>query len=544
MRTFDCSMYDYLRAARAQLSERSVCWKFYGAVGTQALLDKHTRALGAYLRSIGVGKGDNVVLCLGNIPDAIVAFYAINRIGAIANLLHPLLPADRMTRIVSSMRPKAMFLFDEFYGDYRDALQAWDAPIIFCSACDYLPRLFRPFYGAYVRSRVREIPYDGARIARYRDAVRFCGKELDDVAIGGDDIAAYMHSGGTTGEPRTVAVSNAALNHVADNVLYSAIGGSATNRDCMLMVLPIFHTFGLGICMHTSICAGGYPVMVPKFRPASACATVRRNRITFISGVPNMYDRMLQVGKFRGRALRRLRACYCGGDRISSRLSERFYAQMRAAGNPLPLSGGYGLTEAGVTCINTPDIYREGSLGKPIRGSRFAIVDDAFRFLAAGERGMLLIGGEMLMSGYWGADPDEGFWTDAQGTRWLITGDIGYLDADGYFYFVDSAKRMVKISGVNVFPQEIENVVSQLPQIRACCAIRCVRESKNAIDLYIVLQDGMCYNQDIEHAIRDAIGRQLLKYSQPARILPIDDLPLTQIGKVDYRKAEQMIQGR
>lgn len=539
----DCSMYAYLTRQRASLPDCARVWKFFGRVGTQRELDKHTAAFGAYLQSIGVGVGDNVILCLGNIPNAIVAFYAINRIGAVANLLHPLMPAPKITQIIRDMHPKAVILFDEFYKDYHTEATQWQVPVIYCAAADYLPVWMRPFYRAYVHATCLRIPYDGHKVLRYRDVLRH-NLQLQAVSVRGQDLAVYMHSSGTTGSSKTVMVDNLALNHVAHNVMIGAIGTTATNDDCMLMVLPIFHTFGLGVCMHTSLCAKGYPVLMPRFRAAAACRMVRRNHITFISGVPNMYDKMLRSGLFRGKYLRRLRACYCGGDKVSATLRQRFRDAMREQGVDLPLSEGYGLTEAGITCINTPQIYREGSLGKPIVGSRFCIVDESFRPLPAGERGMLLIDSNMLMRGYWNEDPSLGFHVDEQGTRWLVTGDVGYLDEDGYFYFTDREKRMIKISGVNVFPQEIENVVEQLSCIRKCCAVRTKAEGKNTIHLYIVLSENVCYNDSVEREIRSHIARHLMKYSQPARIIPIDALPLTQIGKVDYRAAEAMAEGK
>lgn len=532
MTKFDKSMFEYVVDETQRLQRKNKVWDFYGAsIGIGKFIDT-VNSFSGYLQSLGIDKGDNVVLCLSNIPDAIVAFYAINNIGAVANLVHPLIPGEGLKKISEYMNPKAFVLFDEFYYKY-DWLENSDKPVILCGASDFLPSLFKIPYNLFIRNTVKNINYDN-RVVRFKDAI---GKfEYRKVEIKGDDIAVYMHSGGTTGTPKTVMLSNDAFNHLADNII-DLIGGGVDDSEGMLMVLPLFHTFGLGICMHTVISAGGQAVLMPKFRPKAACRLVKRAQVTYMAGVPNMYAKMVASGKFKGKYLRKIKNCYCGGEKLSDDIKKAFEEAMAKSGNPIKLCAGYGLTEGGICCVNTMDIHREGSMGKPVKNNTFAIVNDNDRFLPPMEKGVIALTCNSMMSGYY-KSPEldkEVFFTDNIGRKWLKTGDIGYMDVDGYVYFVDRLKRMVKISGVNVFPQEIEDCVNKFDGVLRSCIVSYKDGGKTFLKLYVVLDDGIVGDEGYLDALRAHIAENLLKYNMPKIIETVKSLPLTQIGKVDFK---------
>ncbi|MDE5616746.1 MAG: acyl--CoA ligase, partial [Clostridia bacterium] len=529
MAKFDKSMFEYVVDETQRLQRKNRVWDFYGAsIGIGEFIDT-VKSFGGYLQSLGIGKGDNVVLCLGNIPDAIVAFYAINNIGAVANLVHPLIPAEGLKKISDEMNPKAFVLFDEFYSKY-DWLEKSDKPVILCSASDFLPRLFKLPYNLFIRSKVKNINY-GERVIKFKDTLnKFTCKNIE---IKGDDIAVYMHSGGTTGTPKTVMLSNDAFNHLADNII-DLIGGGVDDSESMLMVLPRFHTFGLGICMHTVISAGGRATLMPKFRPKAACRLVKRAKVTYMAGVPNMYAKMVSCGKFKGKYLRRIKNCYCGGEKLSDDIKKAFENAMAKSGNPIKLCAGYGLTEGGICCVNTMDIHREGSMGKPVKNNKFGIVDDENRFLNPNDKGVIALTCNSMMSGYYNSPEldKEVFFYDGLGQKWIKTGDIGYMDEDGYVYFVDRLKRMVKISGVNVFPQEIEDCVNKFGGIAKSCIVSYVDNGKTFLKLYIVVENGVVGSDEYVESLRAYISENLLKYNIPKIIEIVESLPLTQIGKV------------
>ncbi|MDE7078732.1 MAG: acyl--CoA ligase [Clostridia bacterium] len=541
MAKFDKSMFEYVVDETLRLQRKNKVWDFFGAsIGIGKFIDT-VKSLSGYLQSLGICKGDNVILCLGNIPNAIVSFYAINNTGAVANLVHPLIPSEGLRRMSEEMDTKAFILFDEFYEKY-DWLKNSDKPVILCSVSDFLPRAFKIPYNLYIRKKVKNIKYN-SKVVKFKDAINKFAPEK--VEIKGDDIAVYMHSGGTTGVSKTVMLSNDAFNHLADNVI-DLIGGGVDDSEGMLMVLPLFHNFGLGICMHTVISAGGQAVMMPKFKPKSACRLVKRARVTYMAGVPNMYAKMVACGKFKGKYLRKIKNCYCGGEKLSDAVKKSFEEAMATSGNPIKLCAGYGLTEGGICCVNTMDIHREGTLGKPVKNNEFAIVDDNNNFVEPMQKGMIVLTCNSMMTGYYNSPEldKEVFFYGKDGKKWLRTGDIGYMDEDGYVYFVDRLKRMVKISGVNVFPQEVEDCVNKFDGIVRSCLVSYVENGKTFLKLYIELEDGIEGNESYIGKLRAYIAENLLKYNMPRVIEVAKSLPLTQIGKVDFKILQNLEDGK
>lgn len=250
-----------------------------------------------------------------------------------------------------------------------------------------------------------------------------------------------------------------------------------------------------------------------------------------------MYAKMVASGKFKGKYLRKIKNCYCGGEKLSDDIKKAFEEAMSKSGNPIKLCAGYGLTEGGICCVNTMDIHREGSMGKPVKNNTFAIVDENNSFLPPMEKGVIALTCNSMMSGYY-KSPEldkEVFFTDNIGRKWLKTGDIGYMDADGYVYFVDRLKRMVKISGVNVFPQEIEDCVNKFDGVLRSCIVSYKDGGKTFLKLYVVLDDGIVGDESYLDALRAHIAENLLKYNMPKIIETVKSLPLTQIGKVDFK---------
>ncbi len=533
----DVSMYSYFASGTAHLSRANRTISFYGRELTLGEVMSDIDGFAARLVEAGVGKGDNVIVCLGNIPDAVIAFYAINKIGAIANLVHPLVTADRLAATAKKMRSKAAVLFDEFYCGY-DGWEELGVKTFIASAADYLPRALAPLY----RLAKRRTTAPCRDKESFREAVargKNIGISAAPVPITGEDIAIYMHSGGTTGSPKSVELSNRAFNALAHNLLALIGGKPVDDRDAMLMVLPLFHNFGLGVCMHTSLSAGGKIVLMPKFDAKGACRLCRSAGVTFICGVPNMYGKMLDSGAFGNDIMRRLKYCYCGGDRLSDSIRRKFEDLAARVGNPIKLFEGYGLTEAGICCVNMNGRERVGSIGKPVENTYFEAFGDDGVPVPRGSEGELCISTDMAMTRYYD-DPEATakVFFDYGGKKWIRTGDIGRLDEDGFVYFVDRKKRMIKISGHNVFPQEIENVVNKAAGVKRCCAVETAVDGKVGVRLYIQ-KDGDASDKDVEKAAREAIAAKLLKYSMPREIVFLDKLPLTQIGKVDYRQLEE-----
>ena len=531
MDNFDLSMYDYLIDRTSCLKDTSKMISFYGKTINRKTFIFEVERIASYLQSIGIKKGDNVVVCLGNIPNAIISFYAINKVGAIANVLHPLVKDETLRQIYKEHKPKCFIMFDEFFKNYS-LFNEIDTNVIVCSALDYLPTLYKPFYGAYILKDIINIRYT-SKIVKYSSIK---GSEFKKVNVKGDDIAIYMHSSGTTGNSKTACQTNSAYNHLADNLTNEAyhqkIGG---DKYGMLMALPIFHVFGLGVCMHTTLCYGAQTILMPKFSANYGVYLMMLRPVTMISGVPNMYKKLANHPLFSGPWLKKLVDCFCGGDKLSEDVKDKFESACAKWGNNMKMAQGYGSTEAGVVILNLQSNQVKGSIGVPLQGTKVKILDENKKEVGVNKDGIIYLTSNSMMKSYYDKSLNENVLVDIDGETWLNTGDVGYIDETNHLFFKEREKRLIKISGINVFPNEIEELVNTIDEIKLSCAKQGEINGKRIVELYVELKEGIEYSKDIENKIFAIISKKLLKYSMPSKIIPVKKLPLTELGKVDYK---------
>ena len=536
MENFDVSMYQYALERTSCLAKTNKTINFYGKAISRKRFIEEVDRIASYLQcTLNIKKGDNVVICLGNIPNAIISFYAINKIGAIANVLHPLVKDETLRNIYKEHNPKCFIMFDEFLKNYT-IFNEISTPVIVCSALDYLPKFYRPFYHMYILKDVCHIKY-GNNLIKYSSIKK---GELLPVEIKGEDIAIYMHSSGTTGNSKTACQTNAAYNHLAHNLISAAYGDYiSSDKQGMLMALPIFHVFGLGVCMHTTIACGAQVILMPKFSPTYAVFLMMLRPVTMISGVPNMYRKLAKHPFFRGPWLKKLVDCFVGGDKLDDELKASFEGACQKYGNNMKMAQGYGSTEAGIVLINLQNNQKEGSMGIPLEGCKIKILDDNLKEVPIGTIGNIYLTSNTMMKSYYDKSLNKDVLVDIDGETWLNTGDVGYIDETSHVYFKERKKRLIKISGINVFPTEIEDVVNEIDDVKVSCAVQGEKNKKPIIELYVQLKDGLKLDQEIENKIKGAIDKKLLKYSMPSKIIQIDKMPLTEIGKVDYKKIRQ-----
>jgi Acyl-CoA synthetases (AMP-forming)/AMP-acid ligases II len=503
--------------------------------------------LSHYLMSIGVKKGDSVCVCLPNIPQAIVAIYAINRIGAVINIVHPLLHSKGLVEILERTGSRVLFILNAFYYKYALGISKLKLDkVIICSMTNYMPKSIRRAYMMKMRKYIRmgwvmrklysnDVNYSAAKTDKYFEFPK----------ISGDDTALYMHSGGTTGEPKTIMLSNRAINALANNIYDTVSAGEEgyaySYKDAMLCALPLFHGYGLGVCVHFSACCRTKIVLVPQFNPKQMGALFKRENVTAMAAVPRMYQKLLNNKRFSGDYIKDLKNAYCGGDKMEQDLKVKFDEHMRANGVDCVLEEGYGLTETVNVCImNTHQDHRVGSIGKPLHNISAKIVDANGNALPNNTNGELCISSDTLMQGYLGdaETTSRVLVSDESGKVWLKTGDLARIDDDGFVYFVDRLKRLIKISGMNVFPAEIERVVEKLDFVEQACAVRAKQTLKTIIVLNVVLKKGITLTPELQKQIFAHCEENLSKWAQPTLIIARESFPVTAIGKVDFKALE------
>lgn len=528
--------YDYLKVCAKKTGDYTAVLAFGSKIKLSKIISD-IDALAAYFNSIGIGKGDSVTIFLPNVAHAFTTFYAVNKIGVIANIVHPLTSPEGLKESMDMTKTKAIFILDILAAKYADVLNESGVPCIICSNSDYLIAPVVPAFKIFEKVKGKGIE-NIKNTVKYSKAVSIGSKKSCVECHDGSAVAVYLHGGGTTGKSKTIMLSSNNLNNLAEKLNTLDIPHKAGD-EYSLMVLPIFHAFGLGIAMHFPLTHGFTSIPMPQFDAQTACKHLKKHNVTFVLGVPNMFKKMMEDKGFDGPHLKNLRLVFCGGDVLPERLVKEFNKTVAKNGGKGKLFRGYGLTEVSSVCtVNTYDNFREDSIGKPLGDIVVQVWDEKRQEVPAGTTGELVIKADTAMIGYFNGDntvKDDGVYVDQDGNRWVMTGDLGYKDSDGFVYFTGRKKRMIIISGYNVYPIDIENVVLQLPFVSEVCAVQGYLKNKPCVKLCVTLKSTMDKDEASE-TILAYCKKNLAKFSWPRKIEIMDSFPRTKMAKIDFMK--------
>ncbi|MCH5155679.1 MAG: acyl--CoA ligase [Clostridiales bacterium] len=467
-----------------------------------------------------VKAGDVVTVCMPNTPECVFVFYALNRIGAIVHMVHPLAPLNGIKKYMTAAKSKLLITLSINLNIYAPLTKEY--PIISVHPARSLSFIKRKLFDIKVK------PYKGDMTGI---------TDYDDLPMGeipplplrdGDSTGVYLNSGGTSGEPKIIELSDNAVNALGNRGL-EALNLSDARGMYMLAVVPMSHGYGLTMGVHTTLTFGAVSVLMPKFDPKLTVKLIKKNKMHFLVGVPNLYRTLLRQKGFHGKALRNIYVGYIGGDVAPQSLLDEFNSRMEKVGAKCRLFEGYGLTETTNVCVvNNYKHNRRGSLGKPFVGLSAAIAKpETDELLPSGEKGEILIAGDTLMTGYLN-NPEETAkaFCVIDGKKYVRTGDYGYMDGDGFLYFVQRLKRIIKISGMSIFPREIEKSAMEIKGVTGACAVEYSDKGKTKIALYLT---GAA---DVQ-TIKNKIASDLSRYAMPTIVEFIDKIPLTPMMKAD-----------
>lgn len=495
-----------------------------------SLFLSHIESFAHSLKNLGFEKGDVLTIYLPTCPQAVVAFYACSKLGVVANIVHPLIPLASLKENMQRLGSKGLMFYDILVKDHRELKDLGQQVLIKCSVSNYV-RVRKLAYSIYALTRHK--PAQGT--LSYSKLVWHNPMEVfhDLVEGEGEDVVCTMHSGGTTGEPRIVRLQNDALNRLSVS-LEKMYTRKERKGEFGVVALPIFHAYGLGVAIHTCLTNGYSVILMPKFWPKVINKYIRHYNVTFFACVPIMIRKMMECNNFRGRHLAKLKDIWCGGDVVSEPFVEYVDTVLDAYGSTARVMRGYGLTEVASVCaVNTFENYKKKSCGKPIPDTEIEIWDGDGNVLKPNTVGEIVIVSDCAMKGYVGDDTGV---IEKNGKKYVKTGDLGILDDEGYLFVYDRKKRSVKISAVNVFPSEIEDVVKQLPVVDEACAVGYHYNEKAYIKLFVTLTDPAADKHAVKKQIIEHCEKHLIKYSVPKVIEIIDEMPRTNIGKIDYKK--------
>lgn len=494
-------------------------------------------SIAGYLESRGIKRGDVVTIFLPNCVQSFAAFYAINRIGAIANIVHPLTPPDVLEEILKTAHSKAIFIFDLLMENYVSMFRKRNRLTIICSPSDYATPLTRPAFKLFEKVKVKS-KAPSSNTASYH-TISHLNHKASRLEGNGDDIAVYLHGGGTTGKSKTISLTNKNLNELAYKLSFFD-SPHAPGAECSLAVLPLFHAFGLGVVMHFSMCAGFTCLPMMNFSADKANKLIKKYNVTYIVGVPNMFKKMYEASNFDGPHLSKLRLLWAGGDIISDTFLNAFNSRLEKYNAKGKLYRGYGLTEVSSVCTaNIKGAYKENSIGKPLDGMIVEIWDEKKKKLPYNTIGEIVISGTTVMAGYFDSE-DSGVYTDRKGRRWVQSGDLGYMDEDGYVFFTGRKKRMIIISGYNVYPNDIEQEVLKLDYINEACAVQGYIDGKPIIKLFVSLVQSTDNPDEMCKCIKEYCDSKLERFSRPSAVTILDSLPKTRMAKIDFMKLTDM----
>ena len=505
-----------------------IAYRFMGKKTTYQTMLRRIESAAAGLSAMGIGKGDRVTLCLPNCPQAVESFYALNMLGAVSNIIHPLCAVEELRFYLEKSGSKAIVTLPQLYDKVLAA--RYTGRIFVASVGKALPFYKRPFYQEEKLPRGGYTPWEQV----YAHApLQTC--ETDSSAC-----ACILYSGGTTGKPKGVCLSSDNLNAAALQTL-EASGYQDFRGTKMLAILPMFHGFGLGVGIHTPLVAGAGCILVPRFKLNTYVRILKREKPQFIPGVPALFEALLQAKGLENTDLSYLKGIFCGGDSLSPDLKKRMDAFLRRHGCTEQIREGYGMTESvSVSSLTPRHTAKEGTIGLPFPDTLYKIVIPGTTCPAEkGQTGEICISGPTVMMGYLD-DPQETAQTlqrHADGVIWLHTGDLGVIEPDGYVRFVQRLKRMIVTNGYNVYPSAIEEILLKHPKVENCCVVG-VKNVQRGQKVKAFIVPKTAGDEALEKELLAYCADHIARYAMPRQMVFCKDLPKTPLNKVDYKKLE------
>ncbi len=500
---------------------------FFGKKISYGELGKAIESFSYSLKSLGVKEGTKVALALPNCPQYVIAYYAILSLGAVVVPLNPLNTEREMVQIVNDGEVTFVVALN-LLGERIQKVKAQSKieQVIYTSLADYLPFPLNLLYPLKQKLSpgAKAAVTEGLNFVDHLKTVPADFKTTLDKPIDvKKDIAVLIYTSGTTGKPKGVMLSNYAL---VVNAFHAKSWGDMGQDDRFLTVLPIFHGFGMSVCLNSILTSGGAAILLPRYEAEELLKAVHKYKPTVFAGVPTMYIGLINHPNFKKYNLSSLRGCFVGAAALPHEVKKRFEELTGSR-----LMEGYGLTEAVTAKSANPyqGINKTGSIGLPFPDTIMKIVDaeDGQKELPPGEIGEIILKSPDIMLGYY-KNPEDTNLTIRDG--WLFTGDLGWMDEEGYFYIVERKKDLIITSGFNVYPNEVEDVLYSHPAVNEACVVGIPDSYRGeAVKAFIVLRPGQEVGPE---ELKAFCAEQLTPYKVPRTIEIRNELPKSAIGKI------------
>ncbi len=496
------------------------------------------------LRSQGIRPGDVVTICMPNTPEAVISFYAVNKIGAIANMIHPLSAEEEIKQSLISTKSVLVITINLAYDKMKNILsQTAVYKVVIVSASDSMPKLLKIGYNL-TQGRKIATPRKNEEFIYWHEFMEKGKKYYEDVLVKTtkDQDAVILHSGGTTGTPKNIVLTNGNVNAVVEQV--KIMVPNITIDDKMLSILPLFHCFGLVVCVHCPLSLNATAILIPQFDAKRFDKLLVKYNPTVLPGVPTLFEALVTNSHMNNVSLKNLKYVISGGDTLPPAKNEMVNKFLQEHGCNTHVIQGYGMTETtGPVTLSALGADVSGSVGIPLPGNNVKIIDvDTKEECEIGKTGEICISGPTVMKGYLDnvKETNEMLAKDKEGNIWIHTGDLGYINEDGILFFAQRLKRMLIVSGYNVYPSHIEDVLLKHPYVLNCGVIGVPHPYKVQVPkAYIVLSPEIKDCAKVRNEIKEYCEKNLAKYMLPKEYVYRESLPKTMIGKVNYRELEE-----
>lgn len=536
LKYFEGSMYEAVLRSAERYPNRTALEYFKMEISYREMIKKINKAAAA-LKAINIEKGDFVTICMPNTPEAVYMFYAVNEIGAIANMVHPLSSEKEIEDCLIQSNSKAMLCIDVSYPKVENIIKNTSVEhLIVVSPTRSMDFLIRILF-KLTKGRKNHIKKSQKIMTWDRFMLQSLKYTKDPhVKTNPNDPAIILYSGGTTGKPKGVILSNMNFNAQALGAKY-LVPELLKPKYSMLCFLPNFHAFGMGVCMHIPLYCGMRMVLIPQFNAKKLRSYLRNYRINILVGVPTVFEYMMKI-KFGMSELRRIKGVVSGGDIVSQSLKDEFNKFLKDHGSKAVIQNGYGLTEAAGGMIFSASSVAglPGAIGFPLPDSEALIYDLKTKKPAKiGEDGEILVRGLTIMKGYLNNPKEtEKSFIKVGNKKYLRTGDIGYMDERGVVYFKTRLKRMIVSNGYNIYPGNVEDVTLKSEFVDACVCVGIPDKLRGEIvKVFIVLKPEV-HERVTRKDLSKLYKKYLAKYEIPRELEFIPELPKTKLGKVDF----------
>ena len=537
------SIYDYMVSEVGNDLDYTVLNYFGNKISYNDFF-KQINTCARALREFGVKEKDVVTICLPNMPEAIYIFYAINKIGAVADIIHPLSSKEQLKFYLNESASRYLFLVDFDYEKMKDVIpETLVYKTILVSPKESMPIGLNIGYTLTRSIKTKRPSLKDSAYMSYKEFMSYGNSNLREyhAEIDCNDLALILHSGGTTGTPKGIMISNYSFNAMAQQSAVNVI--DVRPRDKIVTVLPIFHGFGLGICIHTPICLKVETILMPEYDANRFYKIWKKDKPHVILGVPTLWEGMMSNKRFDDVDMSQLKYIISGGDYLSVQAETKINNFLHKHGAKVNILKGYGMTESvAATAYTFPGTNEPGSIGIPMVGNNYKICNpETMEEVPFGEEGEICVNGPTLMMGYLNNEEETNkvIKIDEDGKRWLHTGDVGYISPNGIVYFTSRIKRMILVSGFNVYPSIIEKAILKHPAVNKVCVVGIPHPYKIHVPkAFIVLKKDTPLTSKIKKEIKDICEEELDVYSIPKEFEFRDSLPITLYNKVNYKLLE------